>query len=147
MKIAEKGDTVKLHYTGKMTNGEVFDSSLDLDPFEFDLGAGQVIEGFEEGVLGMKEGESKTVEIPMEKAYGPKIDEYILQVPRTQLPPELEPEIGIPLRMPMPDGQAIDVMIVAFDTETITLDANPPLAGEDLIFDLELIGILKAENV
>ena len=146
MKIAEKGDTVKLHYTGKMTNGEVFDSSLDIDPFEFDLGAEQVIEGFEEGVLGMKEGEKKTVEIPMEKAYGPKIDEYILQVPRTQLPPELEPEIGIPLRMPMPDGQAIDVMIIAFDEETITLDANPPLAGEDLIFDLELIGILKAEE-
>lgn len=143
MDKAASGDTVKVHYTGRLTSGEVFDSSEGREPLEFDLGAGQVIEGFEEAIIGMEQGEKKTVEIPVDKAYGPANPQYILKAPREQMPQDLNPEVGMQLQMPVPDGPPVVVTITEFDDAHITLDANPPLAGKDLIFDLELVGILR----
>lgn len=143
MSKAAKGDTVKVHYTGRLADGEVFDSSEDREPLEFDLGQGQVIEGFEEAILGMEQGDKKTVEISVDKAYGPVNPEYILKAPRDQMPQDLDPQIGMQLQMPVPDGPPVVVTITEFDNESVTLDANPPLAGKDLIFDLELVGVLK----
>lgn len=141
---AQKGDTVKVHYTGRFPEGEMFDTSEGNDPLEFDLGAGQVIQGFEEAIIGMEKGEKKNVQIPVDKAYGKIIPEYILKASRAQLPENLEPQIGMQLQMPTPEGTPIQVSITDFDESSITLDANHPLAGQDLEFDLELIGILRS---
>jgi peptidylprolyl isomerase len=143
MSVAKHGDTVKVHYTGRLKDGTQFDSSEGNDPLEFDLGAGQVIEGFEEAIIGMKEGDKKTVEIPVDKAYGPINEDYILKAPRNRLPQDLEPFIGLQLLMPVPDSDPVPVTVTEFNDEEITLDANHQLAGKDLIFDLELVGVLS----
>lgn len=140
---AQKGDVVKVHYTGRFPQGDMFDTSEGNDPLEFDLGAGQVIEGFEEAIIGMEKGDKKNVLIPVDKAYGKIIEEYVIKAPRNQLPPDLEPQIGMPLMMPTPEGEPIQVTITDFDEASITLDANHPMAGKDLEFDLELVGILR----
>jgi len=140
---AQKGDTVKVHYTGRLKEGEVFDSSEGREPLEFVLGAGHVIEGFDSAIIGMEESDKKTVDIPVEQAYGERNEDYVLRVGRDKLPPDLEPVNGMPLSMPMPDGTAVNVVISDFNENEIELDANPPLAGKDLIFDLELVGILR----
>jgi len=143
MTKAKKGDTVKVHYTGRLSDGEVFDSSDGREPLEFVLGSRQVIEGFDEAILGMEETEKKTVDIPVEKAYGPVNKDYVISVERDKLPPDLDLSVGMPLSMPMPDGNAVNVTVTNFDETNIELDANPPLAGKNLIFDLELVGILR----
>ena len=143
MSIAKSGDIVKVHYTGRLKDGTQFDSSVGNDPLEFDLGAGQVIEGFEEAIIGMKQGEKKTIEIPVDKAYGPVIEDYILKTSTSHLPHDLEPFIGMQLLLPTPNGESIPVTIVDIEGEEITLDANHQLAGQDLIFDLELVGVLS----
>lgn len=140
---AQNGDTVKVHYTGRLKEGEVFDSSEGREPLEFVLGAGHVIEGFDTAIVGMEESDKKTVDIPVEQAYGQRNEDYVLRVGRDKLPPDLEPVNGMPLSMPMPDGTAVNVVISDFNENEIELDANPPLAGKDLIFDLELVGILR----
>jgi peptidylprolyl isomerase len=141
MTQAKQGDTVKIHYTGKLEDGTVFDSSEGRDPLSFTIGSGQVIPGFEEAVVGMAVDEKKNVTIPPEKAYGQRNEEMIINVPRTQVPPDINPETGQRLQMQGPNEQMIIVEVTEVTDESITLDANPPLAGKDLIFDIELVGI------
>ncbi|HEY9742093.1 MAG TPA: peptidylprolyl isomerase [Coleofasciculaceae cyanobacterium] len=141
MAQAKPGDTVKIHYTGRLEDGTVFDSSADREPLEFTLDGGQVIPGFEQAVVGMTPGESKTEKIPMDQAYGPHRPEMVLEVSRQQMPPELQPEVGQQLQVQQPDGQTIPVFVTEVTESTVTLDANHPLAGEDLTFDIELVEI------
>lgn len=141
MPAAKSGDTVHLHYTGRLSDGSVFDSSEGREPLAFTLGSGQVIPGFDAGVSGMAEGETKTVEIPSDDAYGPREDGLVLRVPRTSLPPGETIEEGQRLQIGLDDGTVLDVEVVAMDDEAITLDANHPLAGKALTFDLELVRI------
>jgi peptidylprolyl isomerase len=141
MSVAKKGDQVKVHYTGKLADGTVFDSSKDREPLAFELGAGMMIEGFDKAVTGMEIGQSKTAEIPSAEAYGEHREDMVVTVPRTQLPEDMEPEIGQQLGMQQPNGQQVPVIVTKVETESIEIDANHPLAGKDLIFDLELVSI------
>lgn len=141
MTQAKQGDTVRIHYTGRLRNGTVFDSSEGREPLEFVLGSGMVIPGFDKGVTGMAVGEQRAIEIPFLEAYGPRHPELALTVPRSDLPPDLQPEVGMQLQLMQPDGQAVVVTIVDVSPETLTLDANHPLAGEDLLFDLQLVSV------
>ncbi|MEC5146616.1 peptidylprolyl isomerase [Chitinophaga sp. 212800010-3] len=141
MQTVKNGDTVKVHYHGRLTNGTTFDSSEGRAPLEFTVGAGMVIKGFENGVLDMKVGDKKTIHIPVDQAYGPKNEEMIIQFPKENIPAELNPEVGMELQMSNPQGHVFPVKVVAIDENTITLDANHALAGEDLVFDLELVEI------
>ncbi|MGI8500781.1 MAG: FKBP-type peptidyl-prolyl cis-trans isomerase [Hassallia sp.] len=141
MAQAKNGDTVMVHYTGKLTDGTVFDSSTERDPLQFTIGAGEIIPGFEEAVMGMNTGESKTTKIPVEEAYGSHRPEMVVEVERDQMPPEMEPEVGQQMQIQQPSGQIIPVTITNISDSTVTLDANHPLAGEDLIFDIELVDI------
>jgi peptidylprolyl isomerase len=142
MALAQAGDTVRVHYTGKLDDGTVFDSSAGSDPIEFVLGDHQVIPGFEDGVTGMTPGETKTITIPFDQAYGAYDDEMVLEVPRAQFPDHITPEVGEALQLQQPDGEMITVIISEVSDESVTLDANHPLAGEDLTFDLELAEIV-----
>lgn len=141
MERAKTGDTVSVHYTGRLTDGTVFDSSAQREPLEFTLGESQVIAGFEEAVEGMAEGERKTVQILPENAYGPHHAELVFQIDRENLPGELEPEVGQRLAFQRPDGQTVPLTVTEVSASGVTLDANHPLAGEELTFDLELVGI------
>lgn len=141
MSTVNKGDKIRVHYTGRLRDGTVFDSSEGRDPLEFEVGAGHVIEGFDNGVLSMSPGEKKHVEIPAAEAYGERSAELEFKVPREQLPAELEIEVGVPLQVQQPDGSTFMVMIAKVEGDEITLDANHELAGQDLIFDLELVSI------
>jgi peptidylprolyl isomerase len=138
---AKKGDTVKVHYTGKLEDGTVFDSSQGRQPLEFQLGSGSVIPGFEEAIVGMQEGENKTTQIPADQAYGAYHDEMLLTVPRDQFPPDIEPEVGQELELRQQDGQSFVVQVKDVSEGEVTLDANHPLAGEDLTFDIQLVQI------
>lgn len=138
----KEGDTVKLHYTGKLKDGGVFNSTVDGDPLEITIGEGQVIEGFEEAVIGMTPGESKTTTVPSEKAFGPVKDDLIFAVPRDQLPKGIEPKEGQVLEMRQGDGQQLPVTITFVTEGKVTLDANHPLANRDLVFDIELLEIV-----
>jgi FKBP-type peptidyl-prolyl cis-trans isomerase 2 len=142
MPEAKSGDTVRVHYTGKLDDGTEFDSSLNREPLEFTLGEGQVVPGFENAVMGMNTGESKTAEIPPEEAYGPHRQELVLEVDSSELPEDLNPQKGQRLQMRQPDGQTVIVEITDVSESSITLDANHPLAGESLTFDIELVEIL-----
>ena len=141
MAQAKEGDTVKVHYTGKLGDGEIFDTSQDGDPLEFKIGEGQVIPGFEQGVLGMNEGESKTVEIPSDEAYGPHHQELVIEIEMDQFPEDLDPEVGKQFKMRQPDDRTIIVAVTEITEDSVTLDANHPLAGKDLTFDIQLIEI------
>jgi len=141
MAKAKNGDTVRIHYTGRLTDGTVFDSSEDRDPLEFTLGEGKVIPGFEEAVRGMEEGESKTAEIAADDAYGPRRDDLVMQMPRDRLPEDLDPSVGQRLQMQTQDGQKVEVLVTDVDDAGIRIDANHPLAGRDLEFEIELVGI------
>ena len=138
---AEKGSVVQVEYTGKLTDGTVFDSSVGKQPLEFTAGAGQMIPGFDNAVLGMKVGESKTVTIPAADAYGPSRADLITVIPRTQLPPDLTPEVGQQLQAIRQDGSTATYPITAVTNTTVTLDTNHPLAGKDLVFEIKLISI------
>ncbi|MFC1938262.1 peptidylprolyl isomerase [Chloroflexota bacterium] len=138
---AETGDTVKVHYTGTLDDGTVFDTSLEQEPMEFTLGQGQLIPGFEEAVMGMQVGESKTLTIPAEQAYGSYDDELIFIIEREQLPEDLEPAVGQRLYAGRPDGQNVIVTVIEVAETSITVDANHRLAGKDLTFEIELIEI------
>ncbi|MBN2463768.1 MAG: peptidylprolyl isomerase [Dehalococcoidia bacterium] len=140
--VAKYGDTVQVHYTGKLADGTVFDSSVERGPLEFTVGSGQLIEGFDNAVLGMKVGEKKTVTIPVDEAYGPHRDEQVVEISREKLPSDLTPEVGQQLVMTQSDGTEIVVVITEVSDETITIDANHPLAGKDLTFEIELVKIL-----
>lgn len=141
MAEAKKGDTVKVHYTGKLEDGTVFDSSVERDPLEFKLGNGNMIAGFENAVLGMEKGDSKSARIPYQEAYGERREDMKVEVPKTQVPEDLKPEVGQQLSIKQQDGTAVPVVVTDIDHEKIVLDANHPLAGKDLIFDIELVEI------
>ena len=141
MAPAKKGDKVKVHYTGTLSDGKIFDSSRDKEPFEFILGHGQVIEGFEDALLGMEIHQIKTFTIPSDKAYGQKKDQLIATIERTLLPENFEPKIGQYLVMQGKDGQKINPLVTDITETNITLDGNHPLAGKDLTFELELLEI------
>ena len=139
MSKVKDGDTVKVHYTGKLENGEVFDTSKEQEPFEFTVGNKAVIPGFEKGVVGMEVGDSKSIEIPAEEAYGAKQDQLVVEVNRIEFPDDITPTIGQRLQIRQQDGNPIIVTITDLAEDIITLDANHPLAGYTLFFDVEVI--------
>lgn len=141
MTQAERDDTVRVHYTGKLEDGTVFDSSAEREPLEFTIGEGEIIPGFEEAVIGMEPGESKTVEVSEEEGYGPHREELMLTVDREELPPNMEVEVGQQLQVRMENGQTAVVEVVGVSESDLTLDANHPLAGETLTFEVELVEI------
>lgn len=141
MQPAKKGDKVKVHYHGKLTNGNTFDSSEGREPLEFEIGGGMVIAGFDDGVTGMIIGEKKTINIPADQAYGPKQEEMIMEFPKDRFPADMVPEVGMQLNMSNGSGQNFPVVIIELKEEIVVLDANHPLAGEELVFDLELVEI------
>lgn len=143
MSKAEKGNTVKVHYTGTLNdeNKTLFDSSREREPLEFTLGAGQMIQGFDNAVEGMAIGESKKVEIPMNEAYGPRKDEAMITVSKTQLPEGMEPQVGMQLEATQQDGRKQLLVVADVKEEDVVLDANHPLAGKDLVFDIELVDV------
>lgn len=141
MSKIKDGDTVKVHYTGKLENGDVFDSSREREPFEFTLGNKAVIPGFEKGVMGMGVGDTKTIEIPPEEAYGPKQDELVVVVNKSEFPKEITPSVGQKLEIKQKDGNSVVVTITDLTEDSITLDANHPLAGYTLFFDVEIVAI------
>jgi len=140
---AKSGDTVRVDYTGTLDDGEVFDSSVGKDPLEFTVGENQVIPGFEEAVIGMKIGESKTVKIPADEAYGAYREDMVLVVSRDKLPPGMNPQIGQWLELGQPGGQSIQVRVIDASESTVTLDANHPMAGKDLTFEIQLVEIVE----
>ena len=141
MSVASKGNAVKVHYTGRLNDGTVFDTSANRDPLEFTLGDGNMIKGFDSAVYGMQAGEEKSITIPCEEAYGEKRDDMMLDIPIDQVPPHIQPELGMELSLQNQAGQPVPVKVVHVDEQKITLDANHPLAGQDLIFDIRLVAI------
>lgn len=142
MSQAKSGDTVRIHYTGKLDDGTQFDSSAGRDPLEFALGGGQVIPGFDAAVEGMAVGDSKSVSIEPGDAYGERHEQLVQDVPRSALPEEMEASVGMQLQGQSPDGQVSHFLVTAVTEETITVDANHPLAGYRLNFDIELVEIV-----
>jgi peptidylprolyl isomerase len=144
MAKVKNGDTVRVHYVGSVTDGTEFDNSYKrAEPLEFTVGSRQLIPGFENAVMGMEIGEKKNIAIPCVDAYGPRQEELIVVVPLAELPPGMKPKIGQMLRVSQTDGQDFAVNIVALTEQDVTLDANHPLAGKDLKFDIEVIEILQ----
>lgn len=138
---AKNGDTVQVHYTGKLNNGSVFDSSNGRNPLQFSIGERKVIPGFENAVMGMSPGESKTITISAEKAYGPYRQELLLAVDRQQMPADAPIQLGQQLQVKQTNGQVIPVTVKNISESQVILDANHPLAGQDLTFDIELVAI------
>lgn len=141
MPEAKQNDVVRVHYTGKLDDGSVFDSSLEREPIEFTIGEGSVIAGFEQAVVGMNPGETKTVRIVSEEAYGPYRDDMVLTVERSQFPPDIEPTVGQALQVQQSNGEPFVVTVSEVSEGEVKLDANHPLAGKDLTFDIELVDI------
>lgn len=141
MPKAKAGDSVKVHYTGKLKDGTVFDSSKDREPLAFQVGAGQMIKGFDAAVNGMEVGDTKTAEIPAAEAYGEARQDLIFDVPKSNLPEDLKPEVGQQLAMTQPNGQQVPVTVAKVEEDKVVIDANHQLAGKDLIFDIELVEI------
>jgi peptidylprolyl isomerase/FKBP-type peptidyl-prolyl cis-trans isomerase SlpA len=138
---AKEGDQVKVHYTGKLPDGSVFDSSREREPLDFQLGSGQMIPGFEKGVIGMNQGDTTTIEVSPEDGFGERNPEAIFEVSRQQLPEDLHPQQGQTLEVKAQNGQRANVVVQEVKLDSIVLDANHPLAGETLIFDIELLSI------
>lgn len=137
-----QGNLVKIHYTGRLTDGSEFDSSRDREPLSFTVGSGQVIAGFENAVLELEPGESVTVSIPAGEGYGERREEMVATVSREQFPENIPVELGAQISIPTPDGRFMVAEITAIDGDNVTLDANHRLAGKELIFDIELVEIV-----
>jgi len=146
MNQVKENNTIKVNYTGKLPDGQIFDSSEGKEPLEFTLGEGQLIPGFEKGVIDMKINEKKTITVAKEEAYGEIHKHLIQEVKRTELPKDLEPEVGMGLVSKTPDGQEMNLRVVEVKEESIVIDGNHPLAGHDLIFDLEVVEIKDPET-
>jgi len=142
MTQAKSGDTIKIRHTGRLDDNSVFDTSVDRDPIQLTIGQGRTIPALEEAIIGMKTGETKTVEISAEQGYGDYQKELVHTISRKVLPADMEPEIGQRLKATSPDGRAFSVTIKDISEKSVTIDANHPLAGKDLKFDIELIAIL-----
>jgi len=138
----KEGDTVRVHFTGKLEDGTVFETTSDRDPLDFEIGADEVAPGFEEAVCAMKPGESKTVTVPADKAYGVHREDLVQVVERDKLPDDLEPEVGLALQISYDDRESMVVVITDVTNDKVTLDANHPLAGKDLIFEIEFLEIV-----
>lgn len=143
MSKVKDGDTVKVHYTGKLEDGSVFDSSVERDPLEITLGEGKLIPGFEKAVVGLKVGDKTTASIESTDAYGDRREDLELSIERNQLPEDIEPQVGMQLQLNQPNGQPVPVQITKVEEENIMIDANHPLAGKDLTFDIELVDIVN----
>ncbi len=141
MSQVKEGDAVSVHYTGKLPDGTVFDSSREREPLQVKVGAGEVIPGFEQGLVGMEVGDNKTVTLTPDEAYGYRREDLIVDVDANQFPDNVKPRIGQRLQVRQPDGSLVNVQITGIEDGTVTLDANHPLAGETLIFDIELVAI------
>lgn len=141
MSTAAQGSKVKVHYTGTFDDGQTFDSSQGQSPLEFEVGGGQVIPGFDQAVVGMKVGETKSVRIPQDEAYGPHNPEMVIETDLNQFEEGLKPEVGQQFQTQMQDGQPVLLTVVAVEGDKITLDANHPMAGKDLNFEIELVEI------
>lgn len=142
MNQAKTGDTVRVHYKGQLTDGSVFDESAQDTPLEFQIGSGMLLPDFEAAIIGMNLGDSKQVAIEAERAYGTPREDLLIEVDRAQFPDHIAPEVGLQLRLNQPDGTPLTVAISDFSDTSVTLDANHPLAGENLIFDIKLVEIL-----
>jgi peptidylprolyl isomerase len=143
MTQVKDGDTVKIHYTGRLDDGTTFDTSAGNDPLEFTVGSHDVIPGMESALIGMEPGNEKTITIPSDDAYGPYHDEMVVTVERSEFPEEMEIEVDQQLSVMLEDDQSIIVTIAEITDDVVTLDANHPLAGEDLTFDIQLVEIVK----
>ena len=141
MEQVKSGDSVKVYYTGKLEDGTVFDASEENEPLEFVVGSGSLIPGFEQAVVGMAPGESKVERIPADQAYGQYQEEMVMQIDREYMPPDFEPEIGQQLEIQRSSGEVISVVVTDISDAAVTLDANHPLAGMDLIFEIQLLEI------
>lgn len=141
MEVAKKGDRVKVHYTGKLQDGTVFDSSIEREPLEFTLGDGNMIKGFDKAVEGMEKGQTVTANIPSAEAYGDKKDEMMVEVPLSEVPENINPTVGQQLSIQQANGQSLPVVVTNVTEEKIVLDANHPLAGKDLTFEIQLMEI------
>lgn len=141
MTLVKSGDKVTVHYTGKLKDGTTFDSSEGRSPLEFTVGQGQVIKGFDDALPGMQIGDKKTVDIPVVDAYGPVNEQMIMEFPKTDFPPDMKPEVGAQLYLSDNDGNNIPCVVKEIKEDSVILDANFPLAGKDLIFDIELVAI------
>ncbi len=141
MSEVKNGDTIKVHYTGKLTDETIFDSSREREPLEFTVGSGQLIQGFDKAVIGMKAGEATVANIPCAEAYGEPREDMVMSVPKDQLPAEIKPEIGMTLSAGQPDGTQMPVTVIEVADDHIKLDANHPLAGKDLVFDIEVVSV------
>jgi FKBP-type peptidyl-prolyl cis-trans isomerase 2 len=141
MQQAKKGDTVNVHYHGKLADGTTFDSSEGRDPLQFIVGSAQVIKGFDDAMIDMAIGEKKTVNIPVEHAYGERSEDMMIEYPITEFPSDMKPEVGMELQMGDNSGNIFPVVITQVSEESVVLDANHPLAGKELIFDIELVSI------
>lgn len=141
MAQATNGDTVTLHYTGKLEDGTVFDSSVNRDPLQFTLGEGLLIPGFEQAVLGMSVGESKTAKVSADQAYGPHREEMVVDIDRQEFPPHFQPKVGQQLQIPQGDDRTTRLIVTDVSEQKVRLDANHPLAGRDLVFDIQLLEI------
>lgn len=141
MQQVKNGDTVKVHYHGRLDDGTTFDSSSGREPLQFEVGSGMVITGFDNGVKGMAVGEKRTIEIPADEAYGESDPNMVVEFPKSNFPDDMKPEVGMQLNMTDENGQVIPVVITDVKEETVMLDANHPLAGQKLIFDIELVEI------
>ncbi|TBR19727.1 MAG: peptidylprolyl isomerase [Chitinophagaceae bacterium] len=146
MQQVKKGDTIRVHYHGRLTTGETFDSSEGRQPLEFKVGSGMVIKGFDEGVTDMQIGEKKTIHIPALEAYGAVNEEMIMDFPKDRFPTDMKIELGMQLMMNNGSGQQIPVKIIEIKEDAVILDANHHLAGKDLIFDLDLVEIVKSKS-
>ena len=141
MQQVKEGDVVKVHYTGKLNSGEQFDSSVDREPLEFTVGAGQMIKGFDAALPGMTVGEKKTINIPAEEGYGERSEEAIIPFPKENVPADMKLEPGMTLTLSNQDGQPVPVVVTEIREDVVILDANHFLAGQELIFDIELVEI------
>lgn len=141
MTQVKENNTVKVLYTGKLADGQVFDSSEGKEPLAFTLGQGSLIPGFEKGLIDMKLNEKKTIIIPADEAYGYPREDLLIEVPKSELPQEMDPEVGMGLVSRTPEGQEINLLVVEVKEDTVVLDGNHPLAGKELIFDLEVVEI------
>lgn len=141
MSQVKENDTVKVHYTGKLSDGQIFDSSLEREPLEIQLGQGMLIPGFEKGIIDMKLNEKKTINIPVAEAYGDVQKELMYEVKKEQLPQDMAPEVGMGLASKDPEGKEVQFRVAEVNEDHIIVDANHPLAGQDLTFDLELVEI------